>query len=53
METKFSREGSKAQRTHEELRNYQTSNLSMNFFVPSRLRGIFGSGLSGLDGITG
>jgi hypothetical protein len=49
METKFSHEGSKAQRTHEELRNYQASNLFMNFFVPSCLRGIFGSGLSGLD----
>jgi hypothetical protein len=49
METKFSHEGSKAQRKHGELRNCQTSSLFMNFFVPSRLRGMFGSGLSGLD----
>ena len=48
METKFSHEGSKAQRKQEELGNYQASNRFMNFFVPSRLRGIFGSGLSGL-----
>jgi hypothetical protein len=51
METKFSHEGSKAQRKQEELRNYPTSNLFMNFFVLSRLRGIFGSGLSGLGSL--
>ncbi len=27
-------EGTKAQRKHDELRNYQASNLFMNFFVP-------------------
>jgi hypothetical protein len=58
MKTKFShnghrpRRGTKTQRKHEELRNEQTTNVCMIFFVPSRLRGIFGSGLSGLSSDT-